>query len=108
MTRHPVIRRIASLLGALALCLPLLAAAGEKPLKGDLPEFPSEADRAGYDEGRLKVKLTVDASGEVSRVEVVEANPRRVFDRATIRALSSWKYAPGAARTIDVDVVFHR
>ncbi len=108
MSRHHAIRRAARLLGALALCLPLVAGAVEKPLKGDLPEFPSEADRAGYDEGHLKVKLTVDPSGEVSRVEVVEANPRRVFDRATVRALSSWKYAPGAARTIEVDVTFRR
>jgi protein TonB len=108
MNRHHAARGVTSLLGVLALCLPLLAGAAEKPVKGDPPEYPREAERAGYSEGRLKVKLSVGASGEVNRVEVVEANPRRVFDRATVRALSEWKYAPGAARTIELELEFRR
>ncbi len=101
-------KSIAAILGAAALCLPLLAGATEKPVKGDPPEFPSEAARAGYDEGRVKVRLNVDASGEVSRVEVVDANPRRVFDRATVRALSQWRYAAGSARVVEMDLSYRR
>src|SRR4051812_4278360 len=46
------------------------------------PEFPKEALQAGADKGRVKARLTVSNTGEVVRVEVLEANPRRVFDRA--------------------------
>jgi protein TonB len=96
-------------LAALAMSLPLLAAAAERPVKGDPPEFPSEANRAGYNEGMLKVRLNVDPSGEVNRVEVLESNPRRVFDRATVRALSQWRYAgTGSARVLEFDVHYKR
>jgi protein TonB len=53
--------------------------------------------------------MTIDGSGEVTRVEIVEANPRRVFDRAVVRALAQWKYPSGApGRIIDVDLSFRR
>ena len=108
MYSTPVSRRVASLLAAAALCLPLAALAAEKPVKGDPPEFPSEAVRAGYDKGLVKVRLTIDPTGEVSRVEVVDASPRRVFDRATVKALSQWRYAAGSGRTVEMDLNYHR
>ena len=85
MISSTIVRRLKALALAVAVSLPLLAGAAEKPIKGDPAEFPSEANRAGFDEGRLKVRLSVEPSGEVNRVEVVDANPRRVFDRATVR-----------------------
>ncbi len=49
------------------------------------------------------------AAGNVTRVEIVEANPRRVFDRAVVRALSQWRYSDGAAgRTVDMEIAFRR
>jgi protein TonB len=53
--------------------------------------------------------MTIDAAGEVSRVEIIEANPRRVFDRAVVKTLSQWKFSPGSAdRSMEIDVNFHR
>ena len=53
--------------------------------------------------------MTVDASGEVSRVEILDATPRRLFERVVIRALSQWKFAPGAdRRSMEIDIDFHR
>lgn len=73
------------------------------------PEFPREAVQAGADKGTVKARMTVDGSGEVVRVEILEAQPRRVFDRAVIRTLSQWRFNPGAAgRTIEIDVNFTR
>lgn len=109
MNPNRIVRRFLALIGAVALSLPLLVVAAEKPVKGDPPEFPSEANRAGFDEGRLKVRLSVEPSGEVNRVEVIDANPRRVFDRATVRALSQWRYAAtGSPRVLEIDVHYKR
>ena len=71
------------------------------------PEFPREALKAGTEKGKVKARMTVDAGGEVSRVEIIDANPRRVFDRAVVRALSQWKFTPGnPGRSLDVEIGF--
>ena len=73
------------------------------------PEFPREAIQAGAETGTVKARLSVDAGGNVTQVDVTEAVPRRVFDRAVVRALSQWKYNEGAAgRVVDVEVAFKR
>ena len=42
--------------------------------------------------------MTVDGyGGSVTRVEVLDAKPRRVFDRAVVKTLSQWRFTPGAA-----------
>jgi protein TonB len=73
------------------------------------PEFPKEAVQAGVDHGRVKARMTIDASGEVTRVEIVEANPRRYFDRSVMRTLAMWKYNAGEAnRAVEIEVDFQR
>jgi protein TonB len=71
------------------------------------PEFPREALKAGVNEGIVQARLVIDAGGNVTRVDVIEAKPRRLFDRAVVRALSDWKYSAGAAdRTVEVEIAF--
>lgn len=91
---------------AAALC----ARAGDlMPVSRIEPEFPREAISAGADAGKVRAKMTIDASGEVSHVEIIEANPRRVFDRAVVKTLSQWKFSPGSDnRSMEIDVNFHR
>src|SRR5687768_12500740 len=73
------------------------------------PDFPREAMQAGVDQGSVKARMTLDAGGNVTRVEIVEANPRRVFDRAVVRALSQWRYSDGTpGRTVDMEIAFRR
>jgi TonB family protein len=73
------------------------------------PEFPREAVQAGADKGAVKARMTVDAAGEVVRVEILEAQPRRVFDRAVIKTLSQWRFNAGAnGRTVEIDINFTR
>jgi protein TonB len=73
------------------------------------PDFPREAVQAGVEKGNVKARMTLDETGAVTRVEVVEAMPRRVFDRAVVRALTQWRFNEGAAgRTVDTEVDFHR
>jgi len=90
-----------------ALFISLGASAQMRPVSKVEPEFPREAQLASIDKGRVKARLTIDATGEVTRVDIVDANPRRVFDRAVTRSLSQWRYEPGAAgRTVDVELDF--
>lgn len=96
---------------AVAFCAGVLPAVASDVVvvsKSEL-EFPREAVQAGADEGRVKAKLTIDARGEVTRVEILEAQPRRVFDRAVMRSLSQWRFNGGAdGRHFVVDVDFKR
>ncbi|HUQ28659.1 MAG TPA: TonB family protein [Usitatibacter sp.] len=94
-------------LAAAALMASLGAYAQLVPVSKVSPEFPREAQLASVEKGRVKARLTLDATGEVTRVDIIEANPRRVFDRAVVRSLSQWRYASGAAgRTVEVDLDF--
>ena len=71
------------------------------------PDFPREAVQAGADRGAVKARMTLDGNGNVTRVEVVEANPRRLFDRAVVRALSQWHFSDGpSGRTVETEVEF--
>ena len=73
------------------------------------PEFPKEAAQAGVDRGHVKVRLSLEASGEVSRVEILEANPRRIFDRAVVKTMTQWRFNAGDAnRAVEMDVDFQR
>ena len=105
-------RRAPAALALCALASPFVASAapGDATLVSRVePEFPREAIQAGADKGVVKARMTLDAAGAVTRVEVVEANPRRIFDRAVLRALSQWRYSEGAAgRTVDLEVAFRR
>ena len=80
-----------------------------RPVSRVDPEFPREAIQAGVDKGTVKARMTLDASGKVTHVEIVEAVPRRLFDRSVVKALSDWKFNEGAAgRTVETDIEFKR
>ena len=108
---HPFLRAAAYAAAATALVasLGVRAASDLVPVNRVDPEFPREAISAGAEAGNVRAKMTIDASGEVSRVEIVDSNPRRVFDRAVVKTLSQWKFSPGSdGRSMEIDVNFHR
>lgn len=105
--------RVAARPLVLALCgwlLSFTAWAADVQLVSKIdPEFPREAIQAGADKGRVKARMTVSGSGEVTRVEIVDASPRRVFDRAVVKTLSLWRFNAGSeGRQVEIDVDFHR
>lgn len=57
------------------------------------PSYPAQALRSRT-EGWVELSFTITAAGDVQDVEVVNSNPRRVFDRDAARALSQWKFTP--------------
>ena len=60
--------------------------------------YPREARRANQ-EGSLVALVSVEPSGQVSQVDITQANPRRVFDRALSSGLKSpaCRFTPAAA-----------
>lgn len=99
--------------------LPVIAAAAPSPatvagpppelraLHRPQPPFPAEALREGVRDGRVLAQIAVNADGSVGRIEIVEATPARVFDKAVRRTLSRWRYeAPGEPRSARIEFLF--
>jgi periplasmic protein TonB len=103
-------RTVPQFLAAILLAPVLASAAAEiKVVSRTDPEFPREAMQAGADKGYVKARMTLDAAGEVTRVDILDARPRRLFDRAVTRSLAQWRYENGpAGRTVEVELEFRR
>lgn len=63
------------------------------PLQRIEPVYPYRAQQAGI-EGAVTLRFSVDAEGRVQDVEVIEAKPKRQFERAAIQAINKWRYQP--------------
>ncbi len=98
-----------ALLAALALgATPALAQTAPKVVKKVPMEFPERAVRMGVDKGVLKTRVTIDAAGAVTGVEVVEAQPAKakVLNEGVIETLRAWKFeSNGKSQTFDMQVV---
>jgi protein TonB len=71
------------------------------------PEFPRAARRAGVERGVVTARMTLDSDGNVTRVDIVQSEPRRVFDDAVTQALSQWRYPDGrSGRVVEIEVGF--
>lgn len=63
------------------------------PLVRVPPQYPIRAAERGI-EGWVVLQFTITATGTVENPTVLDAQPKRIFDRAAIRALKKWKYRP--------------
>ncbi len=68
-------------------------AADLRPLSTPAPNFPPDALRARTT-GEVQVEFTVGTDGSVTAARVVNAEPRRVFDRAALDAVQRWRFQP--------------
>lgn len=59
------------------------------------PVYPAEARRTRR-QGWVDVVFTVQPDGSVTGATVADADPRYVFDRAALAAVSRWQFTPGA------------
>ncbi len=115
LTRHgdllqPSEKHMSIRFAALALVLlsaATLAQANPKVTKKVPPEYPAEAVRKNISSGSVRAKLTIAADGKVTNVEIVDANPKRVFDKATVAALMEWRFDTGGKdETYEIKLVF--
>jgi TonB family protein len=66
------------------------------PITKREPEFPMEAKQRGIETGVVRARATVNSAGQVTRVEILSANPLGVFNRSVSAALRLWTFNPGA------------
>ena len=70
-------------------------------------KYPLQAARNG-EQGWVDVAFTVNPDGSVSNAHVTDAEPRRVFDRAAIDAVSRWRFKPALINGRPTAVVVKR
>lgn len=71
------------------------------------PAYPVEGIRQGIASGFVKARLTIDAAGNVTNVNILETRPIVAFGRETRQTLKDWKFNPGApGRTYDIELTF--
>lgn len=73
--------------------LPVIAHEKLRRTRAIAPEYPALALRSGAS-GRVTVRFVVDAHGEPQDVQVIDAEPKGVFDRASLAAVRRWRYEP--------------
>lgn len=57
------------------------------------PRYPISAAQSGK-EGYVILGFDITEVGNVTNVKVLEANPKRVFNKSAIQAIKKWKYKP--------------
>lgn len=72
---------------------PSIRVEGYMPLHTVIPVYPRGALLQAI-EGEVTVRFTINADGGVVDAEILEAHPRRVFDKTVLAALRNWHYKP--------------
>ena len=57
------------------------------------PAYPRQALTRGLS-GEVRVRLTIDARGQVADVEVLSAEPTGAFEQAAVNAVRRWRFEP--------------
>ncbi|MEF1170920.1 TonB family protein [Vibrio sinaloensis] len=72
------------------------------PLYRVEPRYPSKALKRRV-EGYVIMQFTIDAAGRPKDIQVIEANPKRVFEKEAVNALKKWKYQPKIEEGVSVE-----
>lgn len=57
------------------------------------PNYPAKA-RKRRAEGFVIIKFNIDPQGKPIDLEVIDANPKRLFEQEALKALKQWRYQP--------------
>jgi periplasmic protein TonB len=69
------------------------------------PAFPPEVSRTGVS-GSGRFRLSFDARGKVTNIQIIQSTGNRLFDQSAINTLRQWKSAPGREWVATVPVTF--
>lgn len=58
------------------------------------PVYPYDARRAGIT-GVVRVRFMVDEHGRVSKITILSAKPKNVFEKSVLNAVRRWRFRPG-------------
>lgn len=77
-----------------------------EPLQAPEPSYPPLARRMGQ-EGTVLLEIHIAGDGAVSRVSVTESSGHKALDRAAVKAVRRWAFAPPETeQTITLPVSF--
>ena len=65
------------------------------------PRYPISAAQNGK-EGYVILGFDITEMGTVTNVKVLEANPKRIFNKSAIQAIKNWKYKPKMEKGVAV------
>jgi len=74
------------------------------PLVRIAPDYPRRAASRGI-EGWVQVQFTITPTGTVKDAVVVDANPKKTFDEAALKAIARWRYNPRVEGGVAVERV---
>lgn len=57
------------------------------------PRYPYKASQRRI-EGYVVIRFNIDEKGQPVDLEVIEAKPKRLFEREAVKALKQWRYQP--------------
>ncbi|MDE1894118.1 MAG: energy transducer TonB [Pseudomonadota bacterium] len=70
-------------------------------IKAVAPHYPPSALRSRQ-EGWVVVSFTIDTEGKPEDVKILDSQPRRVFDRAALEAVSRYRFTPAMKNGVAV------
>lgn len=72
------------------------------PLYRVEPRYPINALKRRV-EGYVIMQFTIDTAGRPKDIQVIEAKPKRVFEKEAVDALKKWKYQPKVEEGVSVE-----
>lgn len=66
------------------------------------PVYPRRAEIRDVS-GWVELEFTVTANGETADIEVLRANPRKIFDKSAVEAVQQWTFEPRVYRGQPID-----
>ena len=73
-------------------------------ISGRQPAYPAEARRLGL-RGRVVVRLFIDVTGAITRVELATSSGHRLLDEAALSSLRTWRAQPARRGGVPVATV---
>jgi protein TonB len=73
-----------------------------EPIYRPKPKYPERALRFKR-EGYVLVEFTIAVDGSLRDLRVVEAEPKGLFERETIKMVGTWRYAPQLVNGVPVE-----
>ncbi len=77
------------------------------PVHAAPPVYPFRARKMGI-EGHVTVRFVVDETGGVHGIEVVEAEPTGIFEKAVLTCMANWRFSPPTRDGRPVRTVWQR